>query len=127
MFKKLMFAAAVVLATAPTAASQQPTAADFARNMQGAIGQTFEGGITIKDITHEEATLVMVVDGPAGWRTGLTPDMVSQALVGGFCTSAPQFFATGVTMRVDSFDSEVLVQGPVVSECPAAAEPQSEN
>ncbi|MEP9361089.1 hypothetical protein [Sphingomonas sp. KR3-1] len=111
----------VAAQTAPAPAAQaKPTAAEFAKNMQGAVGQTFEGGIILKDITSEANTLVLLVDGPAGWRTGLTPVDISNALVGGFCTTAPQFFTTGVTMRVDSLDGGKLVKGPVTAKCPPA-------
>lgn len=108
--------------TAPAPAAQaKPTAADFAKNMQGAVGQTFEGGIVLKAITAEANTLVLTVDGPKGWRAGLSPADISTALVGGFCGTAPQFFETGVSMRVDSFDDAKLAKGPVVTTCPAAA------
>ena len=66
-------------------------------------------------------TLVLTVDGPKGWRAGLSPADISNALVGGFCGTAPQFFETGVSMRVDSFDDAKLAKGPVVTTCPAAA------
>src|SRR6218665_672702 len=115
--------AAAQTAPAPTTipnAPAQPTAADFAKNMQGAVGQTFEGGIVLKDITSEGNTLVLTVDGPAGWRTQLTPADISTALVGGFCGTAPQFFTTGVWMRVDTLDGGKLLKGPIVKSCPPA-------
>lgn len=130
MFKPLILALAIVATpvlpataqTAPAPAAQaKPTAADFAKNMQGAVGQTFEGGIVLKAITAEANTLVLTVDGPKGWRAGLSPADISNALVGGFCGTAPQFFETGVSMRVDSFDDAKLAKGPVVTTCPAAA------
>jgi len=133
MLKPVLFALALVAVpalpaaaqTAPAPAAQaKPTAADFAKNMQGAIGQTFEGGIILKNITAEANTLVLLVDGPAGWRTTLTPAEISTALVGGFCGTAPQFFTTGVTMRVDSLDSGKLAKGPLVTTCPPAAPAQ---
>lgn len=130
MLKPFILAVALVAApalpaaaqTAPAPAAQaKPTAADFAKNMQGAIGQTFEGGIILKNITSEANTLVLTVDGPAGWRTTLTPADISTALVGGFCGTAPQFFDTGVSMRVDSLDGGKLAKGPLVTTCPPAA------
>jgi hypothetical protein len=133
MLKPALFALALVAVpalpaaaqTAPAPAAQgKPTAADFAKNMQGAVGQTFEGGITLKNITSEANTLVLLVDGPAGWRTQLTPADISTALVGGFCGTAPQFFTTGVSMRVDSLDGGKLLKGPVVTTCPPAAPAQ---
>ena len=129
MLKPFILAVALVAApalpalaqTAPAPAAQaKPTAADFAKNMQGAIGQTFEGGIILKNITSEANTLVLLVDGPANWRTGLTSDDISTALVGGFCSTAADFFTTGVTMRVDSLDSGKLIKGPLVNKCPPA-------
>jgi hypothetical protein len=111
-----------VAQTAPAPAAQaKPTATDFAKNMQGAVGQTFEGGIILKAITAEANTLVLTVDGPAGWRAELNPTEISTALVGGFCGTAPQFFDTGVSMRVDSLDGGKLLKGPVVTTCPPAA------
>lgn len=115
-------AAQTAPAPAPAPAAQaKPTAADFAKNMQGAVGQTFEGGIVLKNITSEANTLVLTVDGPAGWRTQLSPADISTALVGGFCSTAPQFFSTGVSMRVDSLDGGKLAKGPTVTTCPPAA------
>lgn len=130
MFKPVLFALALAAAPAlpaaaqtapPPAAQAKPTAADFAKNMQGAVGQTFEGGIVLKAIAAEANTLVLTVDGPAGWRAALTPGDISGALVGGFCKTAPQFFTTGVSMRVDSLDGGKLLKGPLVSTCPPAA------
>lgn len=130
MLKPFVLALALVAApalpavaqTAPAPAAQaKPTAADFAKNMQGAVGQTFEGGIVLKNITSEANTLVLTVDGPVGWRAQLTPADISTALVGGFCNTAPQFFTTGVTMRVDSLDGGKLLKGPLVTTCPPPA------
>lgn len=126
LFLALTFAvppmsAAAQAAPAPAQQQAKPTAADFAKNMQGAVGQTFEGGIVIKAITSEANTLVLTVDGPAGWRVALSPEEISTALVGGFCSTAPQFFSSGVTMRVDSLDSDKLLKGPLMAKCPPAA------
>lgn len=131
MLKPILFALALTAASALPAAAQtapaapaaqgKPTAADFAKNMQGAVGQTFEGGIILKSITSETNTLVLTVDGPAGWRAQLNPTDISTALVGGFCNTAPQFFSTGVSMRVDSLDGGKLLKGPLVTACPPAA------
>jgi hypothetical protein len=123
MLKPLLFALAFALPAVPAAAQTAPqkmTAADFAKNMQGAVGQEFEGGIKIASITSEANTLVFKVDGPAGWRTDLSPADISSALVGGFCSSAPQFFQTGVTMRIDSVEQGNVLKGPLVSSCPPA-------
>lgn len=123
MLKALLLVTTIAAAAAPGAFAQQPTAADFARNMQGAVGQVLQDGFTLKNITNEENTLVLVVDGNAGWREGLTPQDISASLVYGFCESAPNFFTTGVTMRVDSLDAGTLIKGPLVNECPAPGAP----
>lgn len=128
MLKLIAIALALTTVALPAAAQTasgtqaKPTAADIAKNMQGAVGQKFEGGITLAAITSEGNTLVLRVDGPSGWRSALSPAEISSALVGGFCSSAPQFFANGVTMRVDSVDGgQKLIKGPLVTACPPAA------
>lgn len=130
MLKLLLAAAAFALPALPAAAQQtssasgtqpaaKPTAADFAKNMQSVIGQTFEGGITVKSVTAEANTLVFVIGGPSGWRAELTEQTISDAMIGGFCKTSPDFFATGVTMRVDSLDDGGILAGPLANACPA--------
>jgi|GEM_PF-1279514 len=114
-------AAAQNKAQSPQTTPAKPTAADLAANMQGAAGQTFDGGIILKTITAEGNILVLTMDGPAGWRSEITPEDISTALVGGFCGPAPEFFSMGIPMRIDSIDGGKLLKGPLVTKCPPAA------
>lgn len=120
--RRVLIAASVSMMlawAAPAMAQETPTAAVFAQKMQDFVGQSFEGGVTVKAIASEAPnTLVMTVDGPAGWRGIMTPTDISNALIEGFCSAAPQFFTTGVTIRVDSIDGGKLVRGPMVTACP---------
>ncbi len=128
---KPLIAAAVLIALpglAPAASAQAApqaakalTATDYATNMQSIVGQEFEGGVKIHAVKAEANTLVLTVTGPDDWSANLGPDAISGALISGFCSTAPQFFSNGVTMRVDSIDKGELAKGPLVSTCPAKA------
>jgi hypothetical protein len=108
----------------PAPAPGQTQAQMIAGGIQSLVGQTFEGGIKISGVTAEANTLVIEITGPAGWRTELSPQAVSDALIAGFCQKGGALFSSGMTMRVDSVDGSAKQAGPVVSSCPAAAPPQ---
>ncbi|HMO75257.1 MAG TPA: hypothetical protein PKD99_10260 [Sphingopyxis sp.] len=120
MLKTMMIAAAVALAPMPVLAQGQggPTAAQFAQALQTEVGKEFDGGIRIVGIEAEGNTLIFKMSGPAGWREGETPESLSDALVGGFCKEAPDFFDRGLTMRVHSIDGPSEWRGPLVRSCP---------
>ena len=115
--------AALVLAALPVHAQETQqsgtTAAQYAQHLQSAVGREFDGGIVVRAVTAEQNTLVIAVDGPAGWRKALTPETISAGLVQGFCQEAASFFDSGVTMRVDSLqDGAAPQKGSLVTRCP---------
>jgi hypothetical protein len=107
-----------LLAAAP-ALAQAPSVADHAAQMQDLVGRRFEAGLTISAIRAERATLVVVLDGPAGWRRTLSDVQITRLLLRGFCESATyDFFTDGKTMRVDSLEGgRRLRRGPVQRSC----------
>lgn len=122
MFRGLLIAVALVLSATPAMARQSDPvafAATLAAGMQSSVGATFEGGVTIKGVSSEGSTLVILMGGPNGWRGSVTPEDISGALVKGFCESAAAIFDRGVTMRVDSVDAGSTLKGPLVTRCPA--------
>ena len=73
MIETLLLALALAGQAAPAApAAPEPVAvtpAQFAQAIQGVVGQTYEGGVSISHIYAEGQIVVIVLDGPAGWRT----------------------------------------------------------
>ncbi|PZQ21294.1 MAG: hypothetical protein DI569_12310 [Sphingopyxis macrogoltabida] len=127
MFKNLFLSVLMLVAAVPAAAQNDPAqasalAAKLAEGLQSSVGQDFGGGLKIHAVVSEANMLVFTVIGPDGWRAGITPEMVSDALVGGFCKEMPQFFDMALLMRVDSIDGGSLLKGPRVEACPATAE-----
>lgn len=131
MLRKLLLSVALTVTMAPAAAQQQNstaartatatvpvTAAQLASALQDMVGQEFEGGIRLHAVASEGNTLVITANGPDGWRQGSTRAMLSDALVVGFCSSMPDYFEFGRTMRVDTIDRKVKWKGPLVKACP---------
>lgn len=114
MLKFWMPAAALALALAGPANAQALDAAAYAEALQPIVGQVYEGGVRISAIHAEQNILVVVVDGPDGWREGLSERQVSALFMDGFCEDEPpDFFSSGLAIRVDSLDGgQDLRRGP---------------
>jgi hypothetical protein len=115
----------VVLALALAAQAPEPVAitpSQFAQAIQGVVGQTYEGGVTITRIYAEDPTIIIVLDGPAGWRTGSASE-VSEIFLNSFCEGRDfEYFVNGNAMRVDTTEAGVAVRpGPVIRACPSPA------
>lgn len=124
-FRYWSLAAAFALAFAPAPSFAQTLgAADYARALQAIVGQVYEGGVTIRAIRSEGQTLVIVLDGPSGWRRPYSDTQVSDLFMSGFCTDAPRdFFESGVTIRVDSLDGgRASRRGPLETGCDRGGE-----
>lgn len=120
MFRGLLLALSLFAFATPAAAWQNnPTeiATAMSNSLQPMVGQTFEGGIMIAAVSSEGPTLVVRVGGPAGWRTGFTPQTISDAFKPGFCKEAASLFSLGISLRVDSVDSGSILQGPLITSC----------
>jgi hypothetical protein len=129
MLWKMMASAALAVAAVsagPPAAAQGtvqagPTAAQLAEALQYMVGKTDEDGFLIQSITSQGNLLIIVFSGPDGWSAGLGAQDISNALLTGFCGEAPDFFATGIALRVDSVDGPTRLPGPVITACPTPA------
>ena len=99
------------------------TPAQFAQAIQGVVGQTYEGGVSIARIYAEDQTVVIVLDGPAGWRNTSSAGEVSSLFIGSFCENRDfEYFVHGNLMRVDTSEARAAIRtGPVIRACPPAA------
>lgn len=110
---------ALLLAAQDAPAPATPTPAQFAQALQGVVGQRYEGGVTIARIFAEGRTLVIVLDGPPGWRTAMNAEQVSALFTGSFCEDSEfNYFVDGNTMRVDTTVAGAEYRaGPVIRAC----------
>lgn len=120
MLKFVLCAAAAMLLPAVPASAQ--SAQEYAQGLQSLVGSKYEAGLVIQAVTAEQNTLVILIDGPKDFRLGSTAASLSDALLVGLCGSAPTFFDTGITLRVDTTEAHAtLLKGPIVAKCPAAS------
>jgi hypothetical protein len=110
---------ALLLATQSAPAPVTLTPAQFAEALQGVVGQRFEGGVTIARVFAEGRTLVIVLDGPAGWRDAMDAGQVSALFTGSFCEDADfDYFVDGNTLRVDTMVAGAAGRpGPIIRAC----------
>src|SRR3954454_16452202 len=95
-----ILALALAAQAAPEPVSITP--AQFAQEIQGVVGQTYEGGVSISHIYAEGQIVVIVLDGPAGWCTPVS-GQVSDLFIGSFCENRDfEYFVNGNLMRVDT-------------------------
>jgi len=116
----------LVLALALAQAAPEPVAvtpAQFAQAIQGVVGQTYEGGVTISSIYADGPIVVIVLDGPAAWRATLPPAQVSDLFLGSFCEGRDfEYFVNGNQMRIDTTEAgAALRSGPIIRACPPPA------
>jgi hypothetical protein len=116
-----VLALALAAQAAPEPVSVTP--AQFAQAIQGVVGQTYEGGVSIARIYAEGQTVVIVLDGPAGWRNATSTMEVSNLFVGSFCEGRDfEYFVNGNLMRVDTSEAgAALHPGPIIRACPPPA------
>jgi hypothetical protein len=126
MIETLLLALALAGQAAPAApAAPEPVAvtpAQFAQAIQGVVGQTYEGGVTITRIFAEGQTVVIVLDGPPGWRTaGGSAAQISDIFMGSFCEDRDfEYFVHGNAMRVDTSEAGAALRaGPLIHACPS--------
>ena len=116
----------LVLALVLAQAAPEPiavTPGQFAAAIQGMVGQSFEGGVTIARIHAEDRIVVVLLDGPAGWRASPSARQAPDHIIGSFCEDRDfEYFVHGNAMRVDTTESgAALRSGPVIRACPPPA------
>ena len=114
---------AFILSLALAAQAPEPvgiTPAQFAQAIQGVVGQTFEGGVSIARVFAEGQTVVIVLDGPARWRETMSAAQISDLFMGSFCDGRDfEYFVNGNLMRVDTTERGAAGRaGPVMRACP---------
>ena len=85
-------------------------------------GRDLGDGSTITATRVEGQTLVLVMNGRRGWRSGMTPATIAQQFLAEFCdpASGNAFFGGGRALRIDTTeDGARLVRGETVTACPA--------
>ena len=117
MIRTLLLALLLAAQEAPAPVTLTP--AQFAQALQGVVGQRYEGGVTIARIFAEDRTLVIVLDGPTGWRTAMNAAQVSDLFTGSFCEDSEfNYFVNGNTMRVDTTEGGGGHRpGPIIRGC----------
>ena len=120
MFATLVVALALAAQSAPEPISITP--AQFAQAIQGMVGQTYVGGVTITRIYAEGQIVIIVLDGPTGWRNAATSGQAAD-FIGTFCEGRDfEYFVNGNAMRIDTTEAGAAVRpGPVVRACPPPA------
>ncbi|MBV9882939.1 MAG: hypothetical protein JO276_08025 [Sphingomonadaceae bacterium] len=113
-----ILALALAAQAAPEPIAMTPT--QFAAAIQGVVGQTYQGGVRIARIYAEGQILVIVLDGPAGWRSMRSTAEVSSQFLTGFCEDRDfEYFVNGNLMRVDTTEGGGAARpGPVIRTCP---------
>jgi hypothetical protein len=121
MIDTLILALALAAQAAPEPVTVTP--AQFALAIQGLVGQTFEGGGTISRIYAEDQIVVIVFDGPAGWRTPAAAGQSSDLFITSFCEGRDfEYFVHGNAMRIDTTEAGAAGRaGPVIRACPPPA------
>jgi hypothetical protein len=114
---------ALVLAGQTAPAAPEPlalTPAQFAQAIQGEVGQTYAGGVTIARIYAEGQIVVIVLDGPPGWRPAAGSAPQISDVMGGFCEDRDfEYFVHGNAMRIDTSEGGAALRaGPLIRACP---------
>lgn len=112
-----------LLATAAAPPAQPPsslTPQSLSGALQTMVGQTYEGGVRLAGVRAEGDTLVLVLDGPRGWRRALSPLQTSDVFLDSFCQDRDfEYFVHGNLMRVDTIEGGADSRpGPVINACP---------
>ena len=109
-----------LLAAAPPAQSSGLTPQSLSGALQTMVGQTYEGGVRLAGVRAEGDTLVLVLDGPRGWRRTLSSQQTSDLFLDSFCQDRDfEYFVHGNLMRVDTIEGGADSRpGPVINACP---------
>ena len=123
---RVLLAPFMLLAAAPAGAQapagRVPTIGQYVGILRPMIGSDFGGGVRLAGVEVEGRIIVIVIDGPAGWRPA--PEVATSLFLDGFCRSEPRgYFAAGYALRVDTLDAgRDLSRGTTVTACPRGAE-----
>ena len=113
---------ALLAAAPPAPPSSSLTPQSLSGALQTMVGQTYEGGVRLAGVRAEGDTLVLVLDGPRGWRRTLSSQQTSDLFLDSFCQDRDfEYFVHGNLMRVDTIEGGADTRpGPVISACPPA-------
>jgi hypothetical protein len=113
--------AALLAATQPGGVGAGITPQILAGALQSLVGQHMDHGTTVTRIAAEGSLVVVVFDGPRGWRASLTPAQITALFLRNFCEDRDfDYFVHGNGLRVDSTEGGAAPHtGPVVTSCPA--------
>ncbi|HEX4847541.1 MAG TPA: hypothetical protein VFV30_05320, partial [Novosphingobium sp.] len=109
MFKTFGLTLALVasVASAPMAIASPASdqAAMLAQGLQSMVGPQEGKPLYVSKIVAEGEVLVIVVNGPAGWRQNMKAEDISAVFVAGLCSEASDVFNGGMKMRLDTTEA----------------------
>ena len=93
----------------------------LASAMQPTVGRDMDG-VAVVSIRAEGETVVIVMDGVAGWREGTTTEMLNGAFLSNFCdlrTGNNPYFNGTQAVRIDTREAgRGLIRGNPITTCP---------
>ena len=128
MIKRLLMGFALlfslVQASQAIASEASDLASRLATSVQAMVGQVQSNGLTIAAIRAEDETLVVEIDGPAGWRSSRDSKALTDQFLGGFCKYGAFIFERGMKLRVDTTEAAGdKLTGSINDHCPAKIRP----
>jgi hypothetical protein len=112
--------ATVTRCSGPT--GQGLNTATFVEMLRPMVGRDLGDGAKLTSVRADGQTLVMVMDGPTGWRTGLDQATIAWVLLEDACSRPGGFrlFDGTHKLRLDTTEGgNNLIQGQVIGHCPA--------
>lgn len=97
-----------------------PDAQDYARRLQFMVGREF-GPVSLTSVEAEANVLIVLFEGPRGFRGGNPSYRMTAGFLEGFCVTpeAANYFGDGRKLRVDTREAGGRrIQGSPVSRCP---------
>jgi hypothetical protein len=119
-----MVAACAFAAIAGCADSGPPDAADYARRLQFLVGREF-GPVSLTSVEAEANVLIVLFEGPRGFRGGNPSFRITADFLDGFCVvpEAENYFNDGRKLRVDTREKGGRrIEGSPVSRCRVSPE-----
>jgi hypothetical protein len=111
-----------IVSRCPGPAGQGLTMDTMVEILRPMVGRDLGDGAKVTSVRADGQTLVMVMDGRPGWRTGLDQTTFAWAVLEGACDRPGGFrlFDGTRTLRIDTTEGgNNLIQGQIISRCPA--------
>jgi hypothetical protein len=106
-------------ATIRTCPGREVATRILASSIQRRAGQRF-GTLTLTGARAEGTELVILIDGPSGWRRGYSPEQINILVFRGYCRNPDThvYFDGTRTVRIDTLENGGQVRrGPPIASC----------